>query len=301
MAQEKETVESTIDIWEVLKALLRKWWLIFIFGVIGGGAMFAYTYFNTTQTYSASIMMYVNASADVTLGNYNFTAGAFNTSTAAIPLYRVIAKRRETLTNVVDNAVIYYADGTSKTLKDKYRERNLDASTIYSYSYLTKNVTVNTVSDTPIFSVTVISTDPEDAIALANAFTQSFPEDVKNIINGTSAKPVEYAVVATPIGRGFTRQTIIGVAVGVVLAAVIIFISDVLVNDTIYSEEWINETFGDTVPLLTVIPEETDSHGKYGYYKYEYRYGYGYYGSHHSSKKKGTSQDSTTNNGEENK
>jgi len=56
---------------------------------------------------------------------------------------------------------------------------------------------------------------------------------------------------------------------------VFFFVFDVVVNDTLQTDEWVTDTFKEDIPLLAVIPDVNYSGGK-GYRKYKY-YRHSYY------------------------
>ncbi|MBO5525561.1 MAG: hypothetical protein J5993_02300 [Clostridia bacterium] len=266
MENTNETVESTINLIDVFNALLRRWWIILLTAIICAGALFGYTYATSEQYYEAEVTVYVNSKSDSNQGS--ITSSDVTLNRKLVATYIVIAKSKTTVTQMVDAAFIHNMDGTEITLVDKYAAMGIDAHALYKFESLKGKMTVAGVGETEILSVKIRCTDPDDALALANAFVNVFPDVISKIIIGTGSTPVEYASTVVAISRGYVKKALIGFAVGFVLAAVFVVIFDVLVNDTIESSEWIQDRFGESIPLLTVIPDEQDSNGKYGYYRY---------------------------------
>lgn len=259
--KEKET-ETSIDIIELLRAILKKWWIVLLVALIGAGAMFGYTKFFKTQTYSARVKMYVNNKASITEGlSVSLSAGDINASTAIVKTYGVILQSQLVLDDVLEKS-------------------GLDEK--YTYGQVLGMLSVGSIDSTPVFGITVTCENPEDAMLLANTIAAVFPPQVAGIIDGSSAKIVDYATKASAISKRVPTMSLIGLLVGAVVAAAGIVIFDVLANDTLESAEWLETTYGGKYPTLAVIPDTVSKKsGKYGYNKYgKYgKYGYRYYSS----------------------
>ena len=123
------------------------------------------------------------------------------------------------------------------------------------------------VNETEIFKVTVTSTDPQEAERLANAIAYILPKRIGTIIDGTSAKVVESAIVPfTPSSPSYPKNTIIGFLLGCLLSVGVIALGEIF-NITIRNEEDVIQVCKH--PILAAVPDMTAS-GKGGSY-----YGYG--------------------------
>lgn len=255
--------ETTIDILELLRAILKKWWIVVLCALLGAGVMFGYTQFFKKQTYSATLKMYVNSKASISDSlSVSITSSDISASTSIVKTYGVILQSQLVLDDVLEKA-------------------GLDNK--YTYSQTLKMLSVGSIDGTPVFGVSVTSESPEDAILLANTIAQVFPPQVAEIINGSSAKIVDYATKASPISKRVPTMSLIGFLVGAVAAAAFIVIFDVLVNDTLDSADWLETEYGDKYPTLAVIPDTmVKKSGKYGYNKYG-KYGYRYYSGYDKS------------------
>lgn len=255
----EETYE--IDILQLAKALLGKWWIIAISAILCAAVFLAYSIFFIVPSYSSSVLFYVNntsislGSASVSISNGDLTAAK-----TLVDTYCVILKTRLTLEEVSDSLT----------------EKGLD----YSYEKLDKIISHNTVNNTEIFRVTVQDPDPKNACTIANTIAQILPQKISDVVDGSSVKVVDYAVVPTVrTSPSYSKNTAIGFIIGALAACVCIAVT-YLVNDTIDTEEWLLNTFKDEIPLLSVIPDNELSGGrkykKYGYKSHYYR-SYGYY------------------------
>lgn len=249
--------ETTIDILEILRAILKRWWIVLLCAIIGAGALFGYTQFFKKQTYSATVKMYVNNKASISDSiSVSLSSSDISASTSIVKTYGVILQSQLVIDDVLEKA----------GLENKY-----------TYSQTLKMLSVGSIDGTPVFGVTVTCEDPNDAILLANTIASVFPPQVAEIINGSTAKIVDFATKASPISKRVPTMSLIGFLVGAVVAAVFIVIFDVLANDTLETAEWLESEYGDKYPTLAVIPDTTS--GKSGKYGYNGKYGkYGKYG-----------------------
>lgn len=250
-----EENETTIDILELLRAILKKWWIVLICALLGAGLMLGYTQVIKKRTYSATVKMYVNNKASISESiSVSLSSSDISASTSIVKTYGVILQSQLVIDEVLERS----------GLDNKYTYEEM----------IKKMLTVGSIESTPVFGVTVTSESPEDAILLANTIAAIFPPQVAEIIDGSSAKIVDYATKATPISKNTATLTLVGFLVGAIIAAGLIIVFDVLINDTLESAEWLETEYGDKYPTLAVIPDTTaKKSGKYGYNnKYGYRY-----------------------------
>ena len=225
------TEEVEIDLQRLLGNLLDKAWLIGIVAFLCAVVAFLGTFFFVTPMYKSSAMFYVN-NTDISVGsaNLSLTASDISASRGLVDTYIVILNTRETMLDVIDYADV---DLTYETLKGM--------------------VTAEAVDDTEVFRVTVTGADPVQAEQIANAFAYILPKRIANIIEGSSAKVVDSAVVATsPSSPSYTRNTMMGFLVGMVLAAAVVVVMD-LMNVSIRTEEDISRS--SKHPVLAAVPD----------------------------------------------
>lgn len=237
--------EIEIDLKRLLDALLDKAWLIAIVSVLCAVIAFVGTFFFITPQYQSAAMFYVNNS-DISVGTATLSleASDISASRGLVDTYIVILKTRETMLDVIDYA-------------------GLDLT----FEQINGMVAAEAVDETEVFRVTVTNADPMQAEQIANAIAYILPKRIATIIEGTSAKVVDAAVVAArPSSPSYTRNTMLGFLIGVVLSAALAVLKE-LMDITIRSEEDITRSC--VHPVLASIPDmEVSSKG--GYY-----YGYG--------------------------
>ncbi len=243
-----ELNESAIDLQRVIGAVLNKIWLVALVPIVCAVATFLGTFYLIAPKYDASAMFYVNNS------NFSFGDTSLSISSSDITAsknlvnsYIVILRTRETLNDVIDYA------GVDITYKE-----------------LSGMITASSVSSTEIFRVTVTSTSPEEATKLANAIEYILPNRIKNIVEGTSAKVVDTAVVPTsPSSPDYTYNTIVGFAVGLIAVVAAIVLKEIF-DIKIRTEEDI--TLCCSHPILAAVPDmKAPSKGGYYYYGYGHK------------------------------
>lgn len=259
----------SINILEVLKDFLHKWWIVLIASVLGACALIVYNFFTTEREYTATAKMYVNnssVSSSISDALESVTSSGLQASRSLVSSYAAVLKTHRILEDVLKTANIKDENGNDK----------------YTYEQMEKMIAVGSVNSTEVCYISVTCSDEEDAKLLANTTLHVFREQIGSIIIGTSANVVDYAVDATPVSRGFTKMGLIGFAVGFVLSLAVIFLIDFYVNDTFQNADSLKQSLPEDIPVLSIIPDTETSHtGKYGYYKkyghYSNDYSYSYY------------------------
>ena len=243
----KQNDEIEIDLSRLIAALLDKSWLIAIVAVVCAVVTFLGTFFFVTPMYQSKAKFYVNNSSLSSLSEMavsSISSTDISASRGLVKTYIVILNTRETINDVIDYA------GVDRT-----------------YNQVKGMIAAESVNGTEVFEVVVTSPDPNEAEKLANAVAYILPNRIKDIIDGTSAKVVEAAVVAAaPSSPSYSKNAIIGFLVGFVLMAALVVIRE-LKDITIRTEEDIAQC--STHPVLAAVPD-MEAHTKGGYY-----YGYG--------------------------
>lgn len=249
MNNENDVVE--IDLMHILEVLLSRIWTIIITGAVGATIMFCVATFGMTPKYQSSAMFYVNNN-NLNLGSASFSISSsdISASQSLVDTYIVILKTRNTLQTVIEKG-------------------NLD----YTYEQLSSMISASAVNETEIFKVNVTTTDPVVACDIANAIADVLPDKISEIVTGSGAKIVDYAVInSRKVSPSIKKYTAIGLLAGVVLACVILILEDIF-DDTIRDDNYLLTTYED-IPTLAVIPNlMSDNTGSYYYNNYAYKYG----------------------------
>ena len=237
--------EIEIDLGRILRAVMNRAWMVGIVAILCAIVTFVGTLLFITPKYEAAAMFYVNNS-NLSIGDasLSISSGDLTTSRNLVDSYIVILNTRETLVDVIDYA------GASRT-----------------YTELRGMLASEAVNNTEIFKVTVTSTDPKEAERLANAIAYILPKRIGTIIDGTSAKVVDAAVVpSVPSSPSYTKNTVIGFLLGFMLCVGVIALREIL-DITIRTEEDVKQSAKH--PILASVPD-MNAPGKGSSY-----YGYG--------------------------
>jgi len=127
-------------------------------------------------------------------------------------------------------------------------------------------ISAESVNGTEVFRVTVTSEDPYDSAKIANCIAEVLPKRISEIIEGSSMKVVDSAVVnLEKVAPSITKYTAMGGVLGILISFVIIVIM-AIADDTIHDEDYILQNY--EYPILAKVPDlfASDSKG-YAYYK----------------------------------
>jgi len=247
MNRENEYIQ--FDLRKIVNGLIRRFWLIVIAAVLCGALLFSYATFLVTPLYESSVLMYVNNSSfSVGASSFSISSSEITAAKSLVETYQVILKTRMTLNDVI-----------------RLGELNR------SYESLRGMIRTETVNETEVFSITVTSPDPYEAEHIANTIGRVLPDKIGNVVEGSSVRVVDYAVVpSSKVSPNITMYTAVGLLMGMVLGCGIIVVMEIA-DDRIRSEEYLLDRFGNT-PLLAVIPDMLEEKSKGGYHYYNYYY-----------------------------
>lgn len=226
--------EVEVDLRRLVQAVWRRIWIVILVAVVTTSIALVGTLMLVTPQYQSAAKFYVNnGSLNLGgLGDISITAGDLSASKGLVNTYIVILSTRETLNDVIDYAGV---DMTYKELR----------------GYLSAAA----VNETEIFQVTVTHPDPLVAEKLANAIAHVLPKRIDTIVEGTSAKVVEAAIVANdPSSPNYVQSALLGLLAGVLLSVGGIVILE-LVDTTMRTEDDIYRAC--VHPVLATVPDMT--------------------------------------------
>lgn len=242
MKKEFQQEDDYIDLLKLAGALWHRAWAIILAVILFGGAAFSYAYFLVTPLYESSALMYVNNSS-FSVGSTAISLADLNASKSLVETYLVIMKTRMTLNEVIKQA-------------------QLD----YTYEELRNMVDASAVNETEVFQITVTSADPQEAEIIANTIVEILPEKIAQIMDGSSARVVDYAVVPSQKSSpSITKYTAIGMALGFIVSCGVIILIELL-DEQIRSGDDLTKTY--ELPLLASIPDLMAAKGHSGYGAY---------------------------------
>lgn len=233
-----------IDLFRLLKALWHRAWAIALAVLLFGGVAFSYSAFLVKPLYQAGSMLYVNNSSfSVGSTSFSITSSELTAAQSLVNTYVVVLKSRATLETVIENA-------------------DLD----YSYEELVEMIDAHAVNGTEIFEVVVTSEDPQEAERIANTIARVLPEKISGIVDGSSVRVVDYAVIPSQKSSpNITVYTAVGILLGLAISCLCIILLEVF-DDEIRDEDYLIQTY--KIPVLASIPELLSNKNSESYYQY---------------------------------
>lgn len=244
--------EKRIEIMDILNLAWRRLWLIVLAFVICAAAAFSYCNFLITPRYSATASIIV-------------TNGAITS----------ITENKNTVSATDVSASIYLAHTITDILKtpDIYKRVADEMGNKYSYQGLMAGTSVARRSDESLFiDVSYSSTDPKEAMRVANKFVEISCEYIPEFIPHSKANVASTAIKASmTYPRTLVATAASGLA-GAVAVFVVVFIIEML-NRSVKGEEDFTSRF--KIPLLGAVPDFENAEAG-GYRKGKGGYGSGY-------------------------
>lgn len=218
------TNEDEIDLLELLMALLNKWYLIAVAGLVCALAGMLFTMFLIPEKFESKTSIYIyNQQTD------NMTMSDLQTGSTLTKDFEILVKGRNVLENVIEKL-------------------NLDLT----YGQLNGMVSVTVPANTRIVEITVKTTDPYLSRDIADAVREISSKSIAEVMGVDAVNVVEKANL--PEGKSspsISKNTVLSGLVGVVLACGIIVLLTLL-NDTICTPDDVEKYL--ELSTLGVIP-----------------------------------------------
>ena len=223
----KEQEKFEIDVFQLVKVLWKRKFLIVLAALVAGLAAFAYSSFVIQPQYTSTTRIYVvnrNQADKPGLTNQDLQAGSY-----LVKDYREIILSQDVLEKVV-------AD----------QNLTMDAKT------LGRKVSVTVPADTRIVSISVRDGKPEEASRIANALREVAAQKIISVTRVSDVTTLEEASPATsPSSPNIRRNTMMATIAGVGFVMVIVLLVELL-DDRVKRPEDIEEVMH--ISLLGVIP-----------------------------------------------
>ena len=196
-------MEETLDISALLKTLKKHFAAVVTIALVVGIASFLVSNFLITKKYESSAMLYVensqNTSESVNINDINAAQKLVNTC-------QILFKSGTALDTLIENLELPY---TKKELSEM--------------------ITAASVNGTEVMKLVVESEDPVEAQIIVNELVDISQSEFKRIIKSGSIEIVELGEISTiPSSPNVKLITLIGFALGLVMAYAIFFIRDML-------------------------------------------------------------------------
>ena len=223
----KEQEKFEIDVFQLVKVLWKRKFLIALVALVAGLAAFAYSSFVIKPQYASTTRIYVvnrNQADKPGLTNQDLQAGSY-----LVKDYREIILSQDVLEKVVADQSLA-----------------MDAKT------LGRKVSVTVPADTRIVSISVRDGKPEEASRIANALREVAAQKIISVTRVSDVTTLEEARPATsPSSPNIRRNTMMATIAGVGFVTIIVLLVELL-DDRVKRPEDIEEVMH--ISLLGVIP-----------------------------------------------
>lgn len=223
--------EKTINIMDLVMLAWRRIWILILSAVVCAVAVFSYCKFFITPSYSATASIIATNGA-VTVYSDKSTVSASDLSAS---LYLA-----ETVIDILKTPDIY--KDVADELGKGYNYQNL----------MSRAIVVRRGEDTLFIDVTFSSTDPKEAMRIANKFVEISCEYIPEFVPHSIAKVASTAIKASKTHPRTMMSTAVAGIVGAVAAYIVLFVIE-STNRAIKGEEDFVNNFD--VPLLGAVPD----------------------------------------------
>ncbi len=219
-----------INLTDLLKYFISRILIIILITIFCGLLGSMYSLFLQTPMYKSKTTLLL---ANVSTFDSNNVSG--NLSTDITLNQKLVSTYREIIKS-------------KRVLKQVIRKLDLDLE----YDTLKNMISVDSISNTEVISVTVTNKSPEAAAYIANEVANTFCDEIVNIYQIQNVNIIDKAEVSSnPYNINLVKQIIIYLLIGFVLGCGIVFIIYYF-DTTIKTKEEIEEKVG--LPVLGIIP-----------------------------------------------
>jgi capsular polysaccharide biosynthesis protein len=225
-------MDDIINLLDLLEALKKKLWLIFLSIGIGGVLAAGVTHFFVEPKYSSSAEMMVSMPSADTVST---KANEISTNLLLINTYNDMIKSN------------FIMDKVRTTLNEK-TEFNFTSN-----SAIKEAVSVKTTEDSMLFSISATANTPKKAQDIANVVAQTFQQNAKNGLKNTIDEITILSKAEEspkPVSPSLKKYTLLGSAAGGVVCSLVVLLVE-LFNQKIKDEEFISSKLEQ--PLLGTV------------------------------------------------
>lgn len=233
--QYKHTADDMeINLWDLLRVLAKKLPVIVAVGILTALIAFGIGEFAMAPIYSSTTKIYVLNKQE----NSSITYSDLQMGMQLTKDYAELIQSRPVLEEVIENMGLPMG-----------------------YEKLREMVSVSTLEDTRILSITVSDTDPARAMNIANAVRDAASVHITNVMDIEAVNVAETAYMPTSKSEpNVARMTTFGGCLGILLVAGIVVIRFIM-DDTIKNAEDVEKYLG--LSTLALIPNnEGEKKGK---------------------------------------
>ena len=222
-------MEETVDLREYFGIVKKRFWIVALITIIAVVVSGVISFFMLNPVYEAKSTLIVNTEKNEE--TQMITGDQFNVTQKLAVTYGEIIKSRSVLDDVIKNL----------KLDDEYGD-------------LVKNVTVSTVKDTQIISISVQDTNKEKARDIANEIPKVFKKEAKRITKANDIQVIDKAILPqNPIKPNKMMNMAIAAVLGAMIGLFVVFLIEYLDNK-LKTPQDIEKHLG--LSVLGVVPNE---------------------------------------------
>lgn len=239
-------MNEQLNLISIIDILLRRWTVILLSAVLVGAFAFVYSEVFIPPVYSSTASLYVNSNKQN--NSEDVSSATLASSRQLVMTYAEILKSKTFLEVIVSE---------------------LDGK--YTISQIKGMLSIESLNDTEIMSITVKGTNAEDVYRIAKSIIKYAPDELIRVVEAGSVKKLDDASeTKAPISPNIRNNTFIGVFIGILLGSLIIIILE-LFDTRIKNGDEISRRYKE--PLLGEIPSLMSRGNSYssGYSSYGYR------------------------------
>ena len=227
-------LKEEINLVKIFEIILKLWWVILIFAIIGSLVAFSISSFLMTPMYTSTAKVYVSGSEKAADAGVNIND--INVSQRLVGTYIEILSGNSFLEDI---AQAYNAQSGKK-------------EAAISSGYIKSNLEMGSANETEILQIKYSDTTPQKAQDVLEVLLANAQQEITRVIDGCRLSVVDYADLPVATSSPNVKQnTFIGLFLGIVLGVAVIFLRE-LFDTRIKDEDDIKSRYG--VAVLGIIP-----------------------------------------------
>lgn len=225
-------LREEINFVKIMEIILRLWWLVLVFAVIGGLVGFSASTFLMAPKYTSVAKVYVDGSQRSDNSGVNMNDLTTNA--------RLVSTYIEILCSDT------YMNQIATKAKEENSKYNLSGADIK------RDITMGSANETEILEIKYSDISPERARDVLQILLDNAQSEITRIVPGCRVNIVDRANLPTTTSSPNTKQnTFIAIFIGVVFGVAVILIKEILDN-RIKDEDDLKNKYN--IPVLGIIP-----------------------------------------------
>ncbi len=240
-----------ISLSKVVKALLKKIWLVVALAVICGVGANLYSTNMIAPKYSSTSMLYIyNAGVGNVSGQLSQTNMV--ASQGALMLYLELYKT-STVLEAAEREIEEYKQGYLSG-DEAYKDYGFLADRTITAGQIGSMITAYQANQTELLYIRSTANDPRVAKLVTTVVTDVLQNEIPKMLGATSNKVMQKATYSTvPTGPNVAQHTLLGIVAGAAFACLLVLVT-LIFDNVIRVEDDLYEDFPE-IPVLGIIPE----------------------------------------------